>query len=155
MPVRSALAHAIRRLRQAGLYLSDRRIVRAQRLIAAAALLGGRTQAAAADLWPLLYVLPTEAAQQGAREALGEVLAHAINPTLHSAVEEAARQPLSRLPRLLEAAQRCLAGAGEEQRTTAEALLREIDANYTAEHLPAELAPLRQRLAVLIVPAPA
>jgi MoxR-like ATPase len=154
LPVRSVLAHAVRRLRQAGLQLSDRRIVRAQRLIAAAALLGGRMEAAASDLWPLLYVLPTEAAQQGAREALGEILAHAVNPTLHSAVEEAARQPLSRLPRLREAAQRCV-DAAAPQRSEAEALLREIDANYTAERLPAELAPLRQRLATLVATAAA
>jgi len=153
--VRPALAHAIRRLRQAGLYLSDRRIVRAQRLIAAAALLGGRMQASEADLWPLLYALPTEAAQQGAREALGDVFAHAVNPTLHSAVEEATRQPLSRMPRLLEAAKLCLESAGPDQRVQAEGLLREIDANYAAERLPAELAPLRQNLAALVATAAA
>jgi MoxR-like ATPase len=40
---RPALANAIRQLRQAGIQLSDRRIVKAQRLIAAAAVLAGRT----------------------------------------------------------------------------------------------------------------
>ncbi|XVN18007.1 AAA family ATPase [Pseudomonas corrugata] len=52
--VRPALAQAIRRLREAGIQLSDRRIVKSQRLIAAAALLRGHLQASEADLWPLL-----------------------------------------------------------------------------------------------------
>lgn len=41
---RPSLAQAIRRLRDAGIHLSDRRIVKSQRLIAAAALLGGASR---------------------------------------------------------------------------------------------------------------
>jgi MoxR-like ATPase len=145
--VRPVLAHAIRRLRQVGLQMSDRRIVKAQRLIAAAAVLGGRMQATEADIWPLLYALPTEAAQQSARESLGDIFAHATSPTLFSAAEAATQQPLSRGPRLAEAAQRCLAVQGDGQRTAIEALLREIDANYSEQTLPAELVEWRPQLA--------
>jgi len=146
---RPALANAIRQLRQAGIQLSDRRIVRAQRLIAAAAVLAGRSQATPADLWPLLYVLPTREAQHGARETLRELFAQATHPHLASAVEQAAQQPLSRLARLIETAQACLARDDAGRPAAAEALLREIDANFDAEALPAELAPWRRQLAAL------
>lgn len=78
---RGALADAIRKLRGAGLSLSDRRIVKAQRLIAAAAVLAGRDHATEADLWPLFYVLPTREAQVAAQDVLRDSLAAAANPT--------------------------------------------------------------------------
>ncbi|ROU06979.1 AAA family ATPase [Lysobacter enzymogenes] len=146
---RGALADAIRKLRGAGLSLSDRRIVKAQRLIAAAAVLAGRDHATEADLWPLFYVLPTREAQVAAQDVLRDSLAAAANPTLRAAVEHAALQPVSRVARLLEAARACLAGPGDAPGavTIAEALLREIDANFDADALPAELAAERARLA--------
>lgn len=151
---RPALANAIRTLRQAGVQLSDRRIVKSQRLIAAAALLSGRTQASEADLWPLLYVLPTKEAQQHGREVLRDLFAKASSSNLFSAVEEAALQPLSRTSRLLEAAQNCLASNNEERGPEMEALLREIDANFSRESIPSEIEVLRLRLmAELISPA--
>lgn len=151
---RPALAHAIRQLRQAGIQLSDRRIVKSQRLIAAAAVLAGRLQATQADLWPVLYVLPTREAQSSAREVLRELFANATHPHLLSAVEQATLQPLSRMARLIEAAQGCVARSDAERQAEAEALLREIDANFAPEALPAELAAWRTRLAeLLIVPA--
>ncbi|MEI2430715.1 MULTISPECIES: AAA family ATPase [Lysobacter] len=146
---RGALADAIRKLRGAGLSLSDRRIVKAQRLIAAAAVLAGRDHATEADLWPLFYVLPTREAQVAAQDVLRDSLAAAANPTLRAAVEHAALQPVSRVARLLEAARACLAGPGDAPGAgvIAEALLREIDANFDADALPAELAAERARLA--------
>lgn len=146
---RGALADAIRKLRGAGLSLSDRRIVKAQRLIAAAAVLAGRDHATEADLWPLFYVLPTREAQVAAQDVLRDSLAAAANPTLRAAGEHAALQPVSRVARLLEAARACLAGPGDAPGavTIAEALLREIDANFDADALPAELAAERARLA--------
>src|SRR5262249_53708174 len=98
--VRPALAGAVRQLRAAGIRLSDRRIVKSQRLVAAAAALAGRLEATTADLWPLLYALPTQAAQQQARDALRETFAHAEHPHLLYAVEEATLQPRSRAARL-------------------------------------------------------
>lgn len=145
---RSALAQAIRKLREAGLTLSDRRIVKTQRLVAAATVLAGRSVATEADLWPLFYVMPTREAQAAAQDALRDTLALATNPTLRAAVEHAALQPMSRVARLLEAAQSCLAGADAEgvaARSAAD-VLREIDANFTAASMPQALAVERARL---------
>lgn len=146
--VRGPLANVIRQLRQAGLTLSDRRIVKSQRLIAAATVLAGRTVASEADLWPVLYVLPTREAQSSAQEILRELLGSATNPTLRFAVESAVQQPLSRLARLSEAVESCLAESPEapQFRSRAEALMREIDANFNVTTLPAELAAQRARL---------
>lgn len=138
---RPALASSIRALRGAGIQLSDRRIVKSQRLIAAAAILGGRLQAGEADLWPLLYVLPTVEAQLSAREVLHEHLAASSHLHLFSAVEEATLQPASRVGRLAEQARQALTA-----KSGVEAVLREIDANFDEQTLPATLNDLRQQL---------
>lgn len=149
--VRPALAHAVRQLRQAGISLSDRRIVRSQRLIAAAAVLAGRGRAGAADLWPLLFAIPSAAGQAGAREVLRELLAEASHPLLHAAAEATAQTPQARMARLVEDADRLLAGTdGKPARERVETLLREIDANFDPARLPAELAERRLRLAASI-----
>lgn len=149
--VRSDIAHAIRQLRQANVQLSDRRIVKSQQLIAAAAVLAGRQKACRADLWPLLYAIPTAASQQSAREALRELLAEARHPLLHAVVEEAAQQPLARVARLAENADRLLAQTGSDGfRKMAEALLREIDANFEKQALPPELAARREHLVAAV-----
>lgn len=152
---RGLLAEAIRKLRGAGLSLSDRRIVKVQRLIAAAAVLAGRDVAGEADLWPLFYVMPTREAQLAAQDVLRDSLAAAANPTLRAAVEHAALQPVSRVARLLEAARACLSGAADAPGAgvIAEALLREIDANFDRDALPAELAAERARLAERVTAA--
>lgn len=145
---RPALADAIRQLRTAGVRLSDRRIVKAQRLVAAAAVLAGRLEARPADLWPLLYVLPTQASQQQARDALRELFALAEHPHLNHAVEAATLQPRSRIARLAEAAGSCLSereGEGDVM-LRIESVLREVDANFSPEQLPPELGPLREQL---------
>ena len=154
--VRPALSEAIRKLRAAGVRLSDRRIVKSQRLVAAAAVLAGRLVATPADLWPLFYALPTQAAQLQARDALGELFALAEHPHLHYAVEAATLQPRSRVARLVDSAKACLETPPDAQSPAAddatdnsirlEAVLREIDANFAAEQLPTELAPLREQL---------
>lgn len=146
--VRPALAGALRQLRAVGIRPSDRRIVKAQKLVAAAAVLAGRLEALPSDLWPVLYALPTQAAQQQARDALKEVFALAEHPHLHHAVEEATLQPRSRAARLLEAALACLApnDAGPPGRLAT--VLREIDANFSTEQLPVELAEARAQLCV-------
>jgi MoxR-like ATPase len=151
---RPALALAVRKLRQAGIQLSDRRIVKTQRLMAAAAVLAGRLEASAADLWPLLYALPTRETQLNAREVLGDMLAASTHPHLFSAVEVATMQPLSRVGRLKEAAEALLKLPPDEAARQAEAVLREIDANFPPDRVPAELAPLRSSLMRLVV-APA
>jgi MoxR-like ATPase len=145
---RSALAGAIRILRGAGLTLSDRRIVKAQRLVAAATVLAGRTRATQADLWPLFYVMPTHASQVQAQDVLRDTLVAAANPTLRAAVEQAALQPVSRVARLIDAARACLERPADDATavTLTEALLREIDANFDAATLPPALADARAAL---------
>jgi MoxR-like ATPase len=66
--VRPFLADAIRRLRGAGIVLSDRRAVRVQKLVAAAAALDGRRVAGECDLWPLVLAVPQREEQALARE---------------------------------------------------------------------------------------
>lgn len=151
---RPALAAAIRKLRQAGIQLSDRRIVKSQRLVAAAAVLAGRLDAGEQDLWPLLYALPTKETQLNAREVLAPMLTTAAHPHLFSAVEEATMQPLSRASRLEETARALLATTSEGASSQVEAVLREIDANFTSERIPPQLAELRAQLMRLMV-APA
>jgi MoxR-like ATPase len=149
--IRMSLAQAIRLLRQANIPLSDRRIVKAQHLIAAAAVLAGRDTASTADLWPLLYVIPTAAGQQSAREVLRELLAQARHPLLHAVVEQAAQQPMARLARLTESADLLLAdGKSATDRLKLEALLREIDANFDPAQMPLELGQRRQRLVAAV-----
>lgn len=149
--VRADLAQAIRALRAARITLSDRRIVKAQNLIAAAAVLAGRTVATRADLWPLVYVVPSAAGQQSAREVLRELLAEARHPLLQAVVESAVQQPPARIARLAESADRLLGGARDDAfRGPAEALLREIDANFGKDNLPPELAARRAQLVVAV-----
>ncbi|MBC3910207.1 AAA family ATPase [Undibacterium umbellatum] len=145
--VRSDLAQAIRQLRESNVLLSDRRIVKAQQLIAAATVLAGRQVATRADLWPLVYVIPTAAGQRNAREVLRDLLAQARHPLLQAVVEEAVQQPLARIARLAETADSLLANADSDDfQKSAEALLREIDANFVKTGLPAELEERREQL---------
>jgi MoxR-like ATPase len=152
--VRPRLAHAIRVLRGAGIVLSDRRAVRAQRLVAAAAALAGRDQPTHADLWPIVLTVPTQEQQATARESLADVLAETDNATVPAAAEEASLGPLARATRLIEAGREALtsgqAGEGPESaeawRLRVEGILREIDAGFAPEAMPPELSDVRGRL---------
>src|SRR5688572_21722823 len=95
-PVRAALADAVRALRAAGVQLSDRRIVKLQRLASAAAALAGRATPSPADLWPIVYAVPTREAQDLARETLSELLKHSENTALAHAAAEASEGPRAR-----------------------------------------------------------
>ncbi|WP_374519510.1 AAA family ATPase [Undibacterium squillarum] len=145
--IRSELAQAIRQLRQANIFLSDRRIVKAQQLIAATAVLAGRRSAGRADLWPLIYVIPTATGQTSAREILRDIMSYASHPVLQSVVESAVLQPMARVSRLAEL---CDVVLKNEQKAdvnkSVESLLREIDANFLPDELPPILVDRRQRL---------
>jgi MoxR-like ATPase len=129
------------------LHLSDRRIVRTQRLIAAATVLSGRMVATEADVWPLLYVIPTQATQLRAQAVLRELLHLSNNPTLRFAVETAVAQPMSRVDRLKEAAKHALE---QPDATAIEQVLRDLDANFMTEQLPEDLKDLRQQLIAMM-----
>ncbi len=139
-------ADAIRLLRQNGIILTDRRVVKTLKLIAAAALVNGRLEAQKQDIWPLFYVLPTKDLQQRGQEILKEFFTLSNNSQLFYATELASQQPNARLQRLVELANRCL-NQGDIQ---VESVLREIDANYTTETIPDELNRLRTQLIKLI-----
>lgn len=149
-PVRPLLAQVVRTLRGEGIALSDRRVVKLQRLVAAAAVLGGRPTPTPADLWPVVYAVPTADEQQLARDALRELLADAENATLTAAAEEASLGPLARAARIAERARAVLDNtAGESpavHRLRVEGVLREIDAGFAPDGLPDVLVELRPRL---------
>lgn len=153
-PVRPHLAHALRTLRAAGIGLSDRRAVKVQRLMAAAAALAGRQTPGVADLWPLIYAVPTKEGQALAREVLRELLAEAENPALAAAALEASAGPLARAQRIARAGREVLEGrpgngAAEDLsawRLKLEGVVREMDAGFAPEALPAELQALREEI---------
>lgn len=156
--VRSALSHALRILRMAGVSLSDRRVVKAQFLIAAASMLAGRSTATEADLWPLIYVVPTPQQQDLARESLRELLAAADNSTLPSAAEQASAGPLVRAMRLARAGRELLqaepADPAEKDawRLKLEGILREIDAGLAPEQMNEELTGVRAAIVKVLDP---
>jgi len=152
--VRQRIAQALRTLRGAGITLTDRRAVRVQKLIAAAALMAGRDKPTEADLWPLIFVLPTREQQSLGRDSLRDLLSATENATLPVAAEEASLGPLARATRVAQAAREILgarpANANSEQsrawRLQLEGIAREIDAGFTPDHMPAELIELRVRI---------
>lgn len=152
--VRPLLAQAVRLLRQGGIHLSDRRAVRTQRLVAAAAVLAGRTEATGADLWPVVLAVPTPDEQAQARDLLRDLLARTQNDTLPSAAEEASFGPLARAARLVKAGEEAVgvplpaeAEAREAWRLRLEGIVRETDAGFTPEKTPPALTDIRRRIA--------
>jgi MoxR-like ATPase len=161
-PVRPHLAHALRTLRGAGIVLSDRRMVKAQRLVAAAAALAGRSTPDVADLWPLIYTVPTQEAQALARDVLRELLAHSENPALAAAALEASAGPRARAQRIAQAGRTVLAARpveGDDEalaswRLKLEGVARELDAGFAPEALPEELRAVREELRAALAVAP-
>ena len=62
--VQSHYVDLVRRLRQAGIKISDRRAVKLQRMMAASALLCGRREAVTSDLWVLRHIWDTDEQQE-------------------------------------------------------------------------------------------
>ncbi len=84
-PVREAYLALIARLRNAGIGVSDRRAVKLQRVVAASALLCGRTTARISDLWVLRHVWDRE--EQ--REPLAGLVRHALSEAAPTAGDHA------------------------------------------------------------------
>ncbi|MFO0658636.1 MAG: AAA family ATPase [Polyangiaceae bacterium] len=152
--IRPDLARALRLLRGAGIALSDRRSVKVQRLIAAAAALAGRASPTSADLWPIVYAVPGEDAQRMAREVLRDLLAPSENRALSAAVEDASAGPSARASRLLNAAESVFASPPSETdpdaiarwRLRLEGVAREMDAAFSSDSMPAALKAMRARI---------
>lgn len=149
--VQPLLGVAVRRLRAAGVQLTDRRVVRSQRLVAAAATMDGRDRANDSDLWVLPLVALTPDTQVLARETLVDLLATSGNAALLHAAEEFSRGPAARADRLVATANELLAstsqGPGDANLLLRlEATLREIDAGFAVNDLPPALAEARSAL---------
>ena len=145
------LADCIRLLRKENILLSDRRIIKTQRLIAAAAILDGREKPSAQDLWPLLYVVGDEPTQQTARDLLKETFAATQNETLSAAADHASNGPLARAQQLQQQV-RTLLAQPEENRNLLEleAIGREIDTQFSLETLPEGLRQAREALLIAL-----
>jgi MoxR-like ATPase len=149
--VRSALAQAIRIVRGVGVELTDRRAARVQRLVAAAAAIAGKKRADERDLWPIVYAIPTEAAQQLARNALRDLLAASENTSLVAAAEEGSSGSNARARRIVDHAQVLLEKTPKAEELAAyrlklEGLAREIDAGFSPTNMPPDLAEIRSRI---------
>jgi MoxR-like ATPase len=157
-PIRPSLAQALRRLRGAGITLTDRRAVKVQRLIAAAAALAGREIPGEADLWPIILAVPTREEQTVARECLRDLLDRTENATLVAAAEEASLGPLARAMRIANAGRDILsarpdsaeARVQEAWHLRLEGIAREIDAGFTSETLPPDLAEVRSQVVAIL-----
>jgi MoxR-like ATPase len=85
--VRPAYLELIHRLRHAGVAISDRRAVKLQRLLAASALLCGRTVVEQTDLWILRYIWDTQEQQ----EVIATIVQEAVEAGTDSDHERHAR----------------------------------------------------------------
>jgi MoxR-like ATPase len=72
--VRPAYLELVRRLRAAGIPISDRRAVKLQKLVAASSVLCGRIQADSTDLWVLRYIWDDDEE----REVIAAIVNHAV-----------------------------------------------------------------------------
>lgn len=150
--IQPALADCIRLLRKENIILSDRRIVKSQRLIAAAAVLDGRETPNKSDLWPLIHVIPDHNEQVKAREVLKELLQDSSNNTLNAAAEGASQGPLARAQRLTRQVKDLLAKPKEQITSDAvQALGKEIDTSFSLQTMPAELVTAREQLMAAVV----
>jgi len=132
-PVAAGYLDVIRRMRRAGLAVSDRRAVRLQRLVAASALLCGRSVAQTSDLWVLRYTWDTE--------EQAEVLTALVD----AAISQAAQAPQSH-PQAAGAASPDAAALARELAAIGDALAAIPAGGADAD---AERARLRDRLGLV------
>lgn len=155
--VRPFYTHILRKLRIRGVGLSDRRIVKGQKFIAAAALAAGRMDAGPEDLWPIIFLIQDKAVQQEMRDLLQEELKASTNSTFANAVKEASLGAHAHIQelhnyglKLLEEKPKLQSGMSwETWLVRAEALLTQIDAGFSKDALPENLRSLRAGLAAI------
>ncbi|MFT3713534.1 MAG: AAA family ATPase [Archangium sp.] len=144
--LRPLYAQCVRLLRQAGVELTDRRLVRIQRLIAAAATLNDRTRAEPEDLWPLVFALPSQEQQALARNVLKQQLDAAKSDAMPGAAQEATLGRAARAKILEERAAVLLTTELRDAawRLQLEGVARDIDSAFAPEALPESLRARRQ-----------
>jgi len=135
-PVRELYAEVVEKVRDLGVAFSDRRAVKVQKLLAASALLCGRGQANASDLWVLRYVWD-RAEQIGPLRGL-------VQGVLEQHPADGAAHPLTAAPEKAD---------GEEISRQLDAVEQELGAGGNGEGKPrlslVALARLRERVAEL------
>lgn len=155
VPVRPVYAQCVRMLRQAGVELTDRRLVRVQRLISAAAVLNGRTIAEVEDLWPLVFALPTAETQALARTVLKQQLDASRSESMPSAAQEATQGRAARAKLLEERSGVLLTTELRDDawRLKLEGVARDIDAAFAPETMPEALRSRRQLIVEALGPS--
>lgn len=151
-------SHIVRKLSVRGLSFSDRRIVRGQKLIAAAAVLAGRESATLADLWPVIYMIQDRNLQEQAKELLAEELQLAENSILDQAAKTAAYGPAAYATDLSKSAHSHLDTKPQMREDPsfeawcirAEGMIARIDAGFAEDARPETLALARSALVAAI-----
>lgn len=82
-PVREEYLVLIAKLRNAGLVVSDRRAVKFQNLLAASALISGRTAAILSDFWVLKYTWDTEEQIEILAGLIDQIIGEETHPQAH------------------------------------------------------------------------
>lgn len=153
-PVRETYAHLVRKIRLLGASLSDRKIVKGQKLIAAAAVLRGALAAGPEDLWPIIFLVQSKDEQDLARDLLQAELKASQNPVLGDSVARATQGRTAHAAQLGAQAEALLndppASEAETMReiwlVRLETLLIRIDAAFDKDALPPMLKAVRARL---------
>ncbi|NEX92582.1 AAA domain-containing protein [Caulobacter sp. 17J65-9] len=157
-PVYETYAHVVRKARLAGATLSDRKVVKAQKLIAAAALLRGASAAGPEDLWPISYLVQSRDHQQHLKELLQAELKQSCNPVLTESVARATYGPTAHAAHLAEQAATLLESRPalatdplyEIWLVRLETLLTRIDAAFDSKTLPQHLRAVRASVETLL-----
>lgn len=90
--VLTAYTDAVRRLRRAGIAVSDRRAVKLQRMVAASAVLCGRAAANPSDLWVLRYIWDTDEQREVIAAIVQEMIDSCSAATLNDSHPRARNQ---------------------------------------------------------------
>lgn len=153
-PLREAFAHIVRKLRILGVAVSDRKIVKAQKLIAAAALMRGAQVAGPEDLWPVTYLVQDQAQQSEVSELLNAELKDSFNPVLSDSVARATYGPTAHAAHLAQQATDLLEARPaivtdplhEIWLVRLETLLTAMDAAFGEDDMPQQLRVLRSSI---------
>lgn len=157
-PVYESYAHLVRKVRLTGAVLSDRKIIKGQKLIAAAAVLRGASAAGPEDLWPITFLVQSQDQQDQVRELLQAELRHSHNPVLTNSVAKATYGPTAHAAHLVDQATQLLESRPalptdslhEMWLVRLETMLTRIDAAFAADNLPQQLRVVRASIESLL-----
>lgn len=157
-PIHETYAHLVRKVRLLGATLSDRKIIKGQKLIAAAASLRGVQAAGPEDLWPITFLVQSKDQQDQARELLQAELKNSHNPILTHSVAKATYGQTAHAAHLTEQATLLLEvrpairtdDLYEVWLVRLETMLTRIDAAFGSDTLPQHLRVVRASIEGLL-----